>query len=376
MKTKVSIRGTICSAAYDCGWFGSWIDKGIITPMNRAVSAIAAVQSGEMELYISSPGGDCFAGAEILVALSEAVARGVKVSVTVGAEACSMAANIVAAMKAVGCKVTVHPNSQIMFHSCYSGMCGGPEAHQDEADILGKINAAVKKNLEKIGIVDTDEWFAEGRMKWIDSDEAVKIGLADEIFGEAAEDVMGGKDVASRLAAFVGDLKAPTEEMVPMARLAGLQKTKDQEIAALQSKIAEMSALDAVKLAADLEAAKAEAVQLKADADAAKAQIADFESKHKAATDALAEANAKVEQLTSDLGTTKEALASSEANLAEAREHLSAWESHASEHGATVNTPPDGKAKFANFAAAVDALGYAKAAREYPELKASYRVKK
>ena len=376
MKTKVSIRGTICSAAYDCGWFGSWIDKGIITPMNRAVSAISAIQSGEMELYISSPGGDCFAGAEILVALSEAVARGVKVSVTVGAEACSMAANIVAAMKAIGCKVTVHPNSQIMFHSCYSGMCGGPEAHQDEADILGKINAAVKGNLAKLGITDTDEWFAEGRMKWIDSEEAVKIGLADEIFGEAAEDVTGGKDVASRLAAFIGDLKAPTEEMVPMARLSGLQKTKDQEIAALQSKIAEMSALDAVKLSADLEAAKAEGEAAKSELAAKVAAFTDLESKHNETVTALADANAKVEQLSGELGTTKEALATAQGDLATAREHLSAWENHASGHGATVNTPPDGKAKFANFAAAVDALGYAKAAREYPDLKAGYRAKK
>ena len=124
--------------------------------------------------------------------------------------------------------------------------------------------------------------------------------------------------------------------------ISGLQAAKDKEIAELNKRIEEMSALDAVKLAAEVESLKANLETANAELSAKVAAFSDLESKHKAATDALAEANAKVEQLTGDLGTTKEALAKSEGDLAAAREHLSAWESHASEHGATVNTPPTG----------------------------------
>lgn len=124
------------------------------------------------------------------------------------------------------------------------------------------------------------------------------------------------------------------------ARVSGLQAAKDKEIAELNKRIEEMSALDAVKLAAEVESLKANLETANAELSAKVAAFSDLESKHKVATDALAEANAKVEQLTGDLGTTKEALAKSEGDLAAAREHLSAWESHASEHGATVNTPP------------------------------------
>lgn len=160
------------------------------------------------------------------------------------------------------------------------------------------------------------------------------------------------------------------------ARVSGLQAAKDKEIGELNKRIEEMSALDAVKLAAEVESLKANLEKANAELSAKVAAFTDLESKHKSASDALADSNKSVEQLTNELATTKEALAKAEGDLAEAREHLSAWENHASGHGATVNTPPDGKAKFANFAAAVDALGYAKAAREYPDLKAGYRAKK
>lgn len=160
------------------------------------------------------------------------------------------------------------------------------------------------------------------------------------------------------------------------ARVSGLQAAKDKEIAELNKRIEEMSALDAVKLAAEVESLKANLETANAELSAKVAAFSDLESKHKSASDALADSKKSVEQLTGELATTKEALAKAEGDFAEAREHLSAWENHASGHGATVNTPPDGKAKFANFAAAVDALGYAKAAREYPDLKAGYRAKK
>lgn len=101
------------------------------------------------------------------------------------------------------------------------------------------------------------------------------------------------------------------------ARVAGLQAAKDKEISALKAKIGELE--NQIAENAALKSANAEIDQLKSVND---------ETEKK-----LASALADVERLGGEIGTmTKE--------LAEARDQLSAWESHASAHGANVNTPP------------------------------------
>lgn len=101
------------------------------------------------------------------------------------------------------------------------------------------------------------------------------------------------------------------------ARVSGLQAAKDKEIASLNAQILELR--DKIADDAALKSAFAEIDQLKSVND---------ETEKK-----LASALADVERLNGEIGTMQK-------ELAEARDQLSAWESHASAHGANVNTPP------------------------------------
>ena len=202
---KVKIQGTIVSPDYDDGFFDSWIDRGIITPSSRVVSSIENATE-PIDLYINSYGGDVFAGGEMMIALLKASAAGKLASVEVGTIAASMAANIVAALRANGVPVTANANSELMFHGCYTETVGGAQHHEDVAESLRNVNESVIANLNRIGITECRAWFAEGREKWIGAEDGLAMGLFSEINGTEAEAPTDAKSIATKLAAFAASI--------------------------------------------------------------------------------------------------------------------------------------------------------------------------
>ena len=202
---KVKIQGTIVSPDYDDGFFESWIDKGVITPSSRVVGSIENATE-PIELYINSYGGDVFAGGEMMIALLKASATGKLASVEVGTIAASMAANIVAALRANGVPVTANANSELMFHGCYTETVGGAQHHEDVAESLRNVNESVIANLNRIGITECRAWFAEGREKWIGAEDGLAMGLFSEINGTEAEAPTDAKSIATKLAAFAASI--------------------------------------------------------------------------------------------------------------------------------------------------------------------------
>ena len=219
---KVKIQGTIVSPDYDDGFFESWIDKGIITPSSRVVGSIENATE-PIDLYINSYGGDVFAGGEMMIALLKASAAGKLASVEVGTIAASMAANIVAALRANGVPVTANANSEIMFHGCYTETVGGAQHHEDVAESLRNVNESVIANLNRIGITECRAWFAEGREKWIGAEDGLAMGLFSEINGTEAEAPTDAKSIATKLAAFAAsittrkDYTMSIDETIPIA---------------------------------------------------------------------------------------------------------------------------------------------------------------
>lgn len=186
---QIDIRGVIVSAEFDEPYFSGLISRGVITPESRVRLELAALQPGEeVDIYLNSPGGFVFAGNEIINAINDATARGVRITLTVGAYAASIAAAIVA--QARGVTVRAHRNSKLMFHGAYSVTVGGEQMHRDEADLLARINADIKQALLARGAdpARVEEWFAEGRHGWINATEALAIGLVQELVD--AEDEM------------------------------------------------------------------------------------------------------------------------------------------------------------------------------------------
>ena len=201
----IKIQGTIVSPDYDDGFFESWIDKGVITPSSRVVGSIENATE-PIDLYINSYGGDVFAGGEMMIALLKASATGKLASVEVGTIAASMAANIVAALRANGVPVTANANSELMFHGCYTETVGGAQHHEDVAESLRNVNESVIANLNRIGITECRAWFAEGREKWIGAEDGLAMGLFSEINGTEAEAPTDAKSIATKLAALASSI--------------------------------------------------------------------------------------------------------------------------------------------------------------------------
>ena len=202
---KVKIEGVIVSPDYDDGIFESWISKGVITPSSRVVRAVEDADE-PIDLYINSYGGDVFAGGEMMIALLKAHAAGRIASVEVGSIAASMAANIVAALRANGVPVTANANSELMFHGCHTETIGGAQHHEDVAESLRNINDAVIANLNSIGITECRAWFAEGREKWIGAEDGVEMGLFTSISDLTASKPADIKATATKLAALASSI--------------------------------------------------------------------------------------------------------------------------------------------------------------------------
>lgn len=275
---KVKIQGTIVSPDYDDGFFESWIDKGVITPSSRVVGSIESATE-PIDLYINSCGGDVFAGGEMMIALLKASAAGKLASVEVGSFAASMAANIVAALRANGVPVTANANSELMFHGCYTETIGGAQHHEDVAESLRNVNESVIANLNRIGITECRAWFAEGREKWIGAEDGLAMGLFSEINGTKAEAPTDAKSIATKLAAFAAsittrkDYTMSIDETIPVNGGEAVTEETVQEAVQQAEETSEENATN--------EATTAPAVDVEALAEArANERFAGLQAKH------------------------------------------------------------------------------------------------
>lgn len=218
MATRINLRGVIVSSMWDTDWTQEYIEKGIIAPESAFRRQLDAVD-GDVDIYVNSPGGSVFSGYEMSNAVNERVANGDRVTITVGAMAASAAANFLLQTRAA--EVNAHGNAKIMFHGASTGIVGGKEALEDEAELLGKINDEMKVALITTYGLDSDtvnEWFAEGREGWLTAQEAKEAGIVSSLIGEDAEalefDPASIEDITNRglkIAAFA-EVSAPVDE--------------------------------------------------------------------------------------------------------------------------------------------------------------------
>lgn len=185
MATKrIELRGVILDASFDIEWLDKYVEKGIFTPESRIRSQLkAAAEAGDdVELYISSQGGSVVAGNEIIAAFAD-YPHGK--SITVGAFAASMAANI--ALQA-GVPVRAHNNTLFLFHGAWGVTLGGKDAHGDSAKMLDQINEPIRAALAAKGVpADMIEaGFGEGRELTMTAAEAKEWGIVSEIIDEPA----------------------------------------------------------------------------------------------------------------------------------------------------------------------------------------------
>ena len=160
----------------------SWFDDDV-TPQLFKDELNAG--SGDITVWINSPGGDCVAAAQIYNMLMD-----YKGNVTVKIDGIAASAASVIAM--AGTKVLMSPVSMMMIHNPMTVAFGDSAEMQKAIEMLGSVKDSIINAYEiKTGLSRTKLSHLMDAETWMDANKAVELGFADEIMkrSESAEDM-------------------------------------------------------------------------------------------------------------------------------------------------------------------------------------------
>lgn len=137
--------------------------------------------SGDVTVWINSPGGDCVAAAQIYNMLMD-----YKGSVTVKIDGIAASAASVIAM--AGTKVLVSPVSMLMIHNPMTAAFGNSDEMQRAIEMLGSVKDSIINAYEiKTGLSRAKLSHLMDAETWMDANKAVELGFADEIIQRSTE---------------------------------------------------------------------------------------------------------------------------------------------------------------------------------------------
>ena len=150
----------------------SWFDDDI-TPQVFKEELNAG--SGDITVWINSPGGDCVAAAQIYNMLMD-----YKGNVTVKIDGIAASAASVIAM--AGTKVCVSPVSMMMIHNPATIAFGDSGEMQKAIEMLASVKDSIINAYEiKTGLSRAKLSHLMDAETWMDANKAVELGFADEI---------------------------------------------------------------------------------------------------------------------------------------------------------------------------------------------------
>ena len=156
----------------------SWFDDEI-TPQLFKDELMSG--SGNITVWINSPGGDCVAAAQIYNMLMD-----YKGDVTVKIDGIAASAASVIAM--AGTKVLVSPVSMLMIHNPMTAAFGNSDEMQRAIEMLGSVKDSIINAYEiKTGLSRAKLSHLMDAETWMDANKAVELGFADEIMQRATE---------------------------------------------------------------------------------------------------------------------------------------------------------------------------------------------
>ena len=131
--------------------------------------------SGDITVWINSPGGDCVAAAQIYNMLMD-----YKGNVTVKIDGIAASAASVIAM--AGTKVLVSPVSMLMIHNPMTAAFGNSDEMQKAIEMLGSVKDSIINAYEiKTGLSRAKLSHLMDAETWMDANKAVELGFADGI---------------------------------------------------------------------------------------------------------------------------------------------------------------------------------------------------
>ena len=156
----------------------SWFDDDV-TPQLFKDELMA--DSGDITVWINSPGGDCVAAAQIYNMLMD-----YKGDVTVKIDGIAASAASVIAM--AGTKVLVSPVSMLMIHNPMTAAFGNSDEMQRAIEMLGSVKDSIINAYEiKTGLSRAKLSHLMDAETWMDANKAVELGFADEIMQRNSE---------------------------------------------------------------------------------------------------------------------------------------------------------------------------------------------
>ena len=167
----LSLNGTIAES--------SWFDDDITPQMFRDELNAG---SGDITVWINSPGGDCIAAAQIYNMLTDYPGN-----ITVKIDGIAASAASVIAM--AGDRVLVSPVSMLMIHNPATIAFGDHTDMQKAIDMLNEVKESIiNAYVVKTGLSRSKLSRLMDAETWMDANKAVELGFADDIMTRAKEE--------------------------------------------------------------------------------------------------------------------------------------------------------------------------------------------
>ena len=165
--------------------------------------------SGDITLWINSPGGDVFAAAQIYNLLMDY--RG---NVTVKIDGLAASAASVIAM--AGTKVCMSPVAMLMIHNPATVAIGDQEEMQKAIDMLAEVKESIMNAYEiKTGLSRTVISHFMDAESWFNAKKAVELHFADEILFSPEEKEEAEGDVEAMLFSRVAVTNSLLSKLIP-----------------------------------------------------------------------------------------------------------------------------------------------------------------
>ena len=390
----------------DFDYHGFWGDYCSPKSLKEFLDGLSAGEEAEIE--INSPGGSVIMGIEMANAIKNSKAKLV-------AHVTGIAASMASVIACACSEIVMEEASFLMIHDPWSYAEGNAEEMRKTADRLDQMKAVIMsfyrgkfdRTEEQIAALMSDEtWYTgnecvENGLKCtvVKSDVRAAASIVGHHFGkipEAAAKFLDAKEVTDEGKAEIEAAKAKAKGDAGASATAA--PAPDQG-AATPPKSSTGNNSDATRAAAaqadgnaaaegdwenrykgaskkinelndSLKAKDAEIAALKKSRDEANKKVNDFNDQVKAS------GYEDLAALTGAVSTLKTDLEKSGQDLAQAREQLDHMKETRDLLTGHVLTQTNTACKYKTFADAVDDLGFAEAARQFPELRASYRAKK
>lgn len=216
-------------------------------------STLAEIADKPLDVRIFSEGGSAFEAVAIYNALQRHPSD---VHVHVDGLAASAASIIAMA----GNKISMAANADMMIHAPKMMAAGDENAMQEAKDMLARVREKVIPMYARAGGVDTDKiraWLLDGQDHWLTAEEAVEMGLADEITD--ALDIAASLDWERRFTQpILGKTNGDSEMAEPTASADKTQDRQDDFLTKHKSVVAKSTAKGASQEHARIRAIQAE----------------------------------------------------------------------------------------------------------------------